>query len=96
MRFTYAYQALIKVGIALIAHKGGVKVRSVPGHHIKILTHMSRILADDDVLTIGNAMHMKRNQDLYSGGEHISKKEAAEYAVFAGKVLKSVAGILKA
>ncbi len=38
VRFTYAYQALIKGGIALIAKKGEVRVRSVPGHHIQILS----------------------------------------------------------
>ena len=92
--FTYAYQALIKAGIALIARKGEVKVRGVPGHHVKILTHMSRLLADEDVFIIGNAMRMKRNKDLYSGGEHISKKEAKEYTAFAAKVVAQVAKVI--
>jgi|CXWL01.1.fsa_nt_gi hypothetical protein len=96
VQFTYAYQALIKAGIALIAQKGGVKVRSVPGHHIKILIQLSRILADDEVFTIGNAMRMKRNQDLYSGGgEFVSKKEAKEYAAFTAKVLGKVAEFME-
>lgn len=90
VQFTYAYQSLIKMGIALIAHAGQVKARSVPGHHVKILTHLSRILADEDVFTIGNAMRMKRNQDLYSGGEFIAEKEAKDYAEFVSKVFKRV------
>ena len=35
LRFTYSYQALVKASIALIAKVGGVKVRSVPCHHVK-------------------------------------------------------------
>ena len=31
VRFTYAYQALVKIGIALLA-KEGLRVRAVPGH----------------------------------------------------------------
>jgi len=61
VRFSYAYQALIKAGIALLAKKDGVKVKSVPGHHIKILKKLSTQLKDDDIFTYGNAMRMKRN-----------------------------------
>jgi len=90
VRFSYAYQALIKAGIALLAKKGGVKVKSVPGHHIKILNKLSTLLEDDDIFTYGNAIRMKRNQDLYSGGEYISKKEADECLEFVESVLKRV------
>ena len=41
VKFTYSYQALIKAGIATLAKVGKVKVRSVPGHHVKILEKMS-------------------------------------------------------
>ena len=44
VRFTYCYQALIKSGIALLAKMESVKIRSVPGHHIKILEKMGEIL----------------------------------------------------
>ena len=88
--FSYAYQALIKAGITLLAKQGGVKVKSVPGHHIKILQKLSILLKDDDVFTHGNTMRMKRNQDLYSGEECISKKEADEYLKFVESVLKRV------
>lgn len=85
--FTYAFQALIKIGIALLAREG-LKVRSIPGHHVKILERMAEILKDPDILTFGNAMRMKRNQDLYGGGELITEKEAADYLVFVQKVFK--------
>ena len=90
VRFTYSYQALIKAGIALIAKTGHVKVRSVPGHHVKILEKMSQILKNPDILTIGNAMRMKRNEDLYGGAESVNEKEADDYLAFIEKILKAV------
>lgn len=88
VRFTYSYQALIKLGIALIAKVGQVKVRSIPGHHIQILSKASEILRDNDVLAIGNAMRMKRNFDFYGGGESVTKKEADDYFGFVHQLLK--------
>lgn len=85
VRFSYAYQALVKTGTALLAREG-FKVRSVPGHHIKILERMSEILRDPDILVLGNGMRMKRNQDLYGGGDQITGKEATDYLVFVQKV----------
>lgn len=96
VRFTYCYQALIKAGISLIAKVGRVKVRSVAGHHIQILTKMSKLLNDPDILTIGNAMRMKRNLDLYSGGEFISKKETDDYIHFTKKVIGQTERMIKA
>lgn len=90
VRFTYAYQALIKGGIALIARKGGVRVRSVPGHHIQILSKMSEILNDPDIDVIGNAMRTKRNLDLYEGGTILSEKDVNEYTAFVSKTLARV------
>ncbi len=95
VRFTYSYQALIKAGITLLAHKGRVKARSVPGHHVNILKKMSEIMDNPDVFTIGNAMRMKRNNDLYGGGEIVSDKEADDYHVFVANVLKMVKKIVK-
>ena len=90
VKFTYAFTALIKSGIALIAKEGRAKVRSVPGHHIKIIEKMSEILCDERVMTIGNAMRMKRNEDFYGGGIFISDKEAAEYIDYIETVLERV------
>jgi len=88
VRFTYSYQALIKAGIALIAKAGGVKIRSVPGHHINILSKMSEILKEPDVFDIGNAMRMKRNLDFYGEPQPIGEKEANEYSVFVEDVIQ--------
>ena len=95
VRFTYSYQALVKAGIALIAKVGGVKVRSVPGHHVKILEKMSEILENPDVLTLGDAMRTKRNSDFYGGGESITEKEAEDYLKFVEKTLGFVRVLTK-
>ena len=94
VKFNYCYNALIKTGIALIAAKGGVKVRSVAGHHIKIIEKMSEILSDEMVMTIGNAMRTKRNEDFYGGGIFISEKESAEYLDYVSSVLKKVGHLI--
>ena len=52
VQFSYSFQALIKAGITLLAAVGNVKVRSIPGHHVKILTKMSEILSDPDILAV--------------------------------------------
>jgi len=88
VKFTYCYQALIKIGIAILAEKAGVKVRSVPGHHIKILEKLSEILNDPDVLTIGNDMRVKRNKGFYEAEGTITKKEVDDYIVFVSGVIQ--------
>jgi hypothetical protein len=90
VKFTYSYQALIKAGIVLIAKIGKVKVRSVPGHHVKILEKMSEILMNPDVLTLGDVMRSKRNSDFYGGGESITEKEAEDYLQFVEKTVALV------
>ena len=95
VKFTYSYQALIKTGITLLAKVEKVKVRSMPGHHVKILEKMSEILGDEDVAAVGNAMRMKRNTDLYGGGEIIGEKEAADYLKFAQKILEKARKLIK-
>ena len=92
VKFTYSYQALIKAGITLLAKIGKVKVRSIPGHHVNIFEAMGDILGDQDVTSVGNAMRMKRNADLYGGGELIGEKEAADYLKFVQGVIEKVKG----
>ncbi|MBN1687528.1 MAG: hypothetical protein JW893_00350 [Candidatus Omnitrophica bacterium] len=87
VKFTYSYQALIKTGIALLAKVRKLKVRSVPGHHVKILDEMGEILKREDVVVIGNAMRMKRNADLYGGGEIVGEKETDDYFKFVQTVI---------
>jgi len=93
VKFTYCYQAMIKIGIALQA-KNGIKVRSIIGHHVKILEKLSENLSDPDVLTIGNAMRVKRNKDLYDVGTTITKKEVDDYIVFVSGVIQKAKKII--
>ena len=79
--FEFAYKALIKLAIALVASQG-YKVSSASGHHIRLIEKLSEILADENVLSVGNAMRTNRNLDFYGGGAVISEKDAAEYLEF--------------
>ena len=90
VRFTYAYQSLIKAGIALLAKVGSVRVRSVPGHHVKIIQKMGEILNDKDIAVIGDAMREKRNHNFYTGAEAITEKEAKDYLEFVEMVVQKV------
>lgn len=91
VKFTYAYTALIKSGIALLSyHK--LKVRSIPGHHIKLIEKLTEILGDQAISDLGNAMRQKRNVDLYAGGTDITAKECAEYLDFVEGVFLKVSG----
>lgn len=95
VKFNYCYNSLIKAGIALIAAKGGVKVRSVVGHHVKIIEKMAEIFKDETVLAVGNAMRSKRNEDFYGGGIFISEKESTEYLKYVRDILKKVELLIK-
>lgn len=95
VKFNYCYNALFKAGIALVAAKGGVKVRSVAGHHVKIIEKMAEILKDETVLAVGNAMRSKRNEDFYGGGIFISEKESAEYLEYVKGILVKVELLIK-
>jgi len=95
VKFNYCYNALIKAGIALIAAKGGAKVRSVVGHHVKIIEKMADILKDETVLAVGNAMRTKRNEDFYGGGIFISEKESAEYLGYVKDIIDRVELLIK-
>lgn len=95
VKFTYCYQAFIKIGMAVLAKKGGVRVRSVTGHHIKILNKLSEIVGNPDIFTIGNAMRMKRNKDLYDATATMTKKEVEDYIIFVDGVIKKAIDLLK-
>ncbi|MBL7131413.1 MAG: hypothetical protein ISS45_08455 [Candidatus Omnitrophica bacterium] len=89
--FKFSYDALIKLGIALIAQKG-YKVRSTAGHHVKILEKLSQLLKDEDVLVLGNKMRQERNVNLYDGGIFVGEKDSLEYLKFVKSAFKK-AGI---
>jgi len=83
--FKFSYDAIIKLGVILIA-KHGYKVRSVPGHHVKIIEKISLILDDSTIQVIGNKMRYSRNTDLYGGNFLISNKDTGEFLSFVGDV----------
>ena len=89
--FKFGYDALIKLGIALIAKKG-YKVRSTAGHHIKILEKLSQLLKDEDIVVLGNKMRQERNVNLYDGGIFVGEKDSLEYLKFVKSTFKK-AGI---
>lgn len=78
VKFTFAYNALIKIAIAFCA-LNGLRVKSQQGHHIELLRKLSEFLKDDDIELIGNEMRMKRNWSFYDGDVMVSDKEAKEY-----------------
>jgi hypothetical protein len=86
VKFTFSYSALIKLGIILIAREG-YKVRSVPGHHSKIIEKLGEILKNEDVVVVGNRMRNIRNFEFYEGGIAVSRKEAKEYFDFVKNLL---------
>lgn len=85
--FKFSYDALIKLGIMLIAQKG-YKVRSKAGHHIKILEKLSQLLKDEDIVVLGNKMRQERNVNLYDGGIFVGEKDSLEYLEFVKSTFK--------
>lgn len=93
VKFNYAYTALIKSGITLLSYYQW-KVKSAPGHHIKIIEKLAQILKADDIENIGNLMRSKRNLDFYAGGIEITKKECSEYISFVEDVINKLKEII--
>jgi len=89
VEFNYTYTSLIKAGIALLSFYK-VKIKSIPGHHIKIIEKTSDILKNESIADIGNAMRSKRNLDFYSGGMEVTEKECREYIDFVKDTLNKI------
>lgn len=87
--FKFSYDALIKLGIAAIAVRG-YKVRSIPGHHMKIIEKLSELFANEDIAVIGNHMRQARNLDFYEGGFEITEKDSGDYLHFVEGVFKKM------
>lgn len=85
--FQFSYNALIKYGIYLIAGRG-YKVRSITGHHVKIIEKMAEILENEDISLVGNQMRKSRNAGFYEGEDLITQADAENYLVFVEKSLK--------
>ncbi len=79
--FRFSYDALIKLGITIIA-KMGYKVRSIPGHHVKTIEQLAIFFKNKDIEIFANKMRQVRNSDMYEGYSLISKKDANEYLDF--------------
>ena len=94
VRFNYTYAALIKSGIALLSYHQ-IKVKSVPGHHMKIIDQIGRLLKDEEIVNAGNVMRSKRNKGFYGGGTGVTAKECREYLTFVEKVLKRIKKIIQ-
>lgn len=94
VKFTYAYSALLKAGIALLSGRN-LKVRSVPGHHARIIEKLAELLGDKAVEDLGNVMRIRRNADLYSGGTDVTEKDCGEYLAFVEGVVARVGENLK-
>lgn len=75
--YRFCYDAIVKLGIAVIA-ENGYKVRSIPGHHIKILEQLGKILGLSEEIGYFDRVRRKRNVDLYEGGSIFSATEASE------------------
>ena len=94
VKFSYAYNALLKAGIALLSGNN-LKVRSVPGHHARIIEKLAELLGDTAVEDLGNVMRTRRNADLYAGGTDVTEKDCGEYLVFVESVVVRVGEKLK-
>ena len=94
VKFNYVYTALIKAGIALLSYYKA-KIKSVPGHHIKIIEKTSEILKDKSIVELGNVMRSKRNLDFYSGGIEVTEKECREYTEFVDKVITKIRKLIQ-
>lgn len=76
--FTFCYNGLIKLAIAICA-KHGLRVKSRQGHHVELIRKLAENFNNNEIEAIGNEMRQKRNRDLYEGGILISEKQAKEY-----------------
>jgi len=94
VKFNYAYSALLKAGIALLSSSGR-RIKSVPGHQVKIIQILAQLLDDKSIEDLGNVMRTKRNQDFYGGGVEITEKECRSYINFVEGVVAKVGGLIK-
>ena len=87
--FHFAYMALLKIGIYHLA-KEGYRTKSRPGHHQKILEHLSFLMHDENILILGDKMRKDRNLDLYGADAVPSKEELREYLEFLDRLYRKM------
>ncbi|KKQ71466.1 MAG: hypothetical protein UT33_C0009G0057 [Candidatus Peregrinibacteria bacterium GW2011_GWC2_39_14] len=85
--FRFGYDSILKSCIALIAFCG-FKAKSVPGHHIIIISKASEILNHEyaEIFYFCNNIRRKRNFDLYAGGSFFSVQEAKNLIEISEKI----------
>lgn len=83
--YRFCYDAIVKLGIAVIAAQG-YKVRSVRGHHIKILEVLEKILKLNDEINYIDRIRRKRNIDLYEGGVDFTETDAQNLLKISTKI----------
>jgi hypothetical protein len=71
------------------------KIKSVPGHHVKIIDKLAELLGIEEIADLGNIMRSKRNTDLYEGGIEVTRKECGEYLEFVEDILEKVNNIIR-
>ena len=76
--FRFAYDALIKLAIAICADHG-LRVKAQQGHHVELIEKLAEYLGDPEIQVVLNKFRQKRNWNLYYGGTVISEKAVAEY-----------------
>lgn len=87
--FRFTYDALVKLAIYVVSHHG-FKVRSIPGHHVKLLEKLGDELDDEEVALIADEMRRKRNLDLYQAAAVVTSKDAQNYFEFVETVFGRV------
>ena len=87
--FRFSYDALLKLAV-YIAARSGLRVRSIPGHHIKLLEMLGEETDAEDAFLLADEMRKKRNFDLYQGGTLITYKDAENYLDFVSSVFENV------
>ena len=87
--FHFAYMALIKIGIYYLA-KEGLRVKSRPGHHQKIIETLSTLLDSEEVMILGDKMRKDRNLDFYSAGPLKPVENSDLYLEFVGRLFRQM------
>lgn len=78
----------MRYGLAL----KGYRVKSVRGHHQKLIEFMGEHFNSPDIVAISDRMRQTRNFDIYGGGVTLSEEEIEDYIRFV-KELGKTAGI---
>lgn len=94
VKFNYAYSSLLKAGIAVLSFYRR-RVKSVPGHQVKIIQTLAQLLDDHSIEELGNVMRSKRNMNFYGGGAEITEKECRSYIDFVEGVVAKVERLIK-